>query len=66
MADVMSDDKTMRGMAMRPVNPPKVTSMVGQGPDLDGEFVVTHLIGGDRERKARQTQEANTNRNRKG
>ena len=33
----------MRGMALRPVNPQKATSMVGHGPDLDDEFVVTRL-----------------------
>ena len=43
----ISDANIMRGMAMRPVNPLKVTSVVGQGPDIDididGEFVVTHI-----------------------
>ena len=34
----------MRGMAIRPVNPLKATSMVGHGPDHDeDEFVVTHF-----------------------
>ena len=33
----------MRGMGLVPVNPHKVTSMVGQGPDIDDEFLVTHL-----------------------
>jgi hypothetical protein len=34
---------TMRGMGPAPVNPPKVTSMVGHGPDHDDEFIVTHI-----------------------
>ena len=38
---------TMRGMGLVPVNPPKATSMVGQGPDSDDEFRVTHFSKGD-------------------
>ena len=33
----------MRGMGLVPVNPQKVTSMVGHSPDIDNEFLVTHL-----------------------
>jgi hypothetical protein len=47
----------MRGMAIRPVNPQKATSMVGYGPDQDDEFVVTHLARDARTRKVDRKQE---------
>ena len=33
----------MRGMGLVPVNPLKVTSVVGHSPDCDDEFVITRL-----------------------
>ena len=47
LADGTHSLSTMREMAMRPVNPPKATSMVGQGPDYDDEFRVTRISRGD-------------------
>ena len=43
MADGVPDPNTTRAMGLVPVNALKVTSVVGQGPDTDDEFVVTHL-----------------------
>ena len=43
MADEAHGLKSMRGMAIRPVNPQKVTSMVGRHPDGADEFQVTRL-----------------------
>ena len=45
MADGVPDPNTTRGMGLVPVNALKVTSVVGQRPDYDDEFKVTHLIG---------------------
>jgi hypothetical protein len=42
-ADGTQSPNTMRGMAMRPVNPLQVTSMVGHGPDATDEFRVTRI-----------------------
>jgi hypothetical protein len=38
-------------MAQKPVNPPKVTSMMGKEPDQDDEFRVTHLTNDARNEK---------------
>ena len=43
LADGVPDPNTTRAMGLVPVNALKVTSVVGQGPDTDDEFVVTHL-----------------------
>jgi hypothetical protein len=43
LADGILDHNTTRGMAMRPVNPLQVTSVVGHSPDDPGEYVVTRL-----------------------
>ena len=43
LADGADSSNLMRGMALGPVNPPKVTSMRGQDPIPDDEFVVTRL-----------------------
>jgi hypothetical protein len=43
LADGDDSSILMRGMALGPVNPPKVNSMRGLGPIPDDEFVVTHL-----------------------
>ena len=43
MADGVTDPNTTRGMAMRPVNPPKATSVVGHDPDATDEFILTHF-----------------------
>ena len=43
LADGFSNPNTTRAMGLVPVNALKVTSVVGQGPDTDDEFVVTHL-----------------------
>ena len=43
MADVTPSDNTTRGMGLVPVNPRKVTSLVGLGREPDDEFVVTRL-----------------------
>ena len=43
LADVTRSDSTTRGMGLVPVNPRKVTSVVGHDLELDDEFVVTHL-----------------------
>ena len=43
LADGISDSNTMRGMATRPVNPQKATSVVGCSPDYDDESVITRL-----------------------
>ena len=45
MADGAPDPNTTRAMGLVPVNALKVASVVGQGPDHDDEFKVTHLIG---------------------
>jgi hypothetical protein len=42
LADGVNNSSTMRGMGFGSVNPPKATSMVGPGPELDSEFVVIH------------------------
>ena len=43
MADVTPSDNTTRGMGLVPVNPRKVTSVVGLDRELDDEFLVTRL-----------------------
>ena len=47
LADGVRSSNTVRGMATHPVNPQKVTSMVGQGLDHGDESHVTHLTRGD-------------------
>ena len=43
LGDGVADPSTTRGMGLVPVNPPKVTSVVGHSPDYDNEFVITRL-----------------------
>jgi rhodanese-related sulfurtransferase len=45
LADGVQNSNITRAMGLAPVNAPTVTSVVGQGPANDSEFVVTHLIG---------------------
>ena len=51
LATGIPDANTMRGMSLGAVNPQKVTSIVGHGPDLDDELAITHLTRDDRARK---------------
>ena len=43
LADGLFDPNTMRGMGLVPVNPQKVTSMVGHGPAKEDEFGITQV-----------------------
>ena len=53
LADGVPDPNTTRGMGLVPVNPLTATSVVGHSPDIDDEFVVTHLIGAGRQKDRR-------------
>ena len=54
----------MRGMGLVPVNPQKVTSMVGHSPDIDDELRVTHLS--NRNAKTLGDQPVNCHRGNRG
>jgi hypothetical protein len=45
MADGVKNSDITRAMGSGSVNAQQATSVVGNGPDYDSEFVVTHLIG---------------------
>jgi hypothetical protein len=45
LADGTQNLNTTRAMGFGSVNAPQATSVVGHSPEIDSEFIVTHLIG---------------------